>query len=192
MLFLSTHLWVGAASTLGLHTCCLSLFFSAKIDGRGRSLATRSSLSEASTLCSHTKERCMLGSENIERTFSSFPSASVRSACPRPAALEQTSVAMLPSKYAACSLRPRRENTTLERPSRPSTRREWRFMQPQNMKLTAIISHSGTEATPFAGNTPTQQCKQPIPLMRIIVKALPREPLDTSLPDVRKQSDVLL
>lgn len=74
----------------------------------------------------------------------------------------------------------------------PSTRREWRFMQPQNMKLTAIISHSGPEATPFAGNTPTQQCKQPIPLMRIIVKALPREPLDTSLPDVRKQSDVLL
>lgn len=106
--------------------------------------------------------------------------------------LEQTSVAMLPSKYAACSLRPRRENTTLERPSMPSTRREWRFMQPQNMKLTAIISHSGPEATPFAGNTPTQQCKQPIPLMRIIVKALPREPLDTSLPDVRKQSDVLL
>lgn len=65
-------------------------------------------------------------------------------------------------------------------------------MQPQNMKLTAIISHSGPEATPFEGNTPTQQCKQPIPLMRIIVKALPQEPLDTSLPDVRKQSDVLL
>lgn len=154
MLVPSTHLWVGAASTLGLHSCCLSLFFVAKIDGRGRSLATRSSLSEASTLCSHTKERCMLGSENIERTFSSFPSASVRSACPRPAAHEQTSVAMLPSKYAASSLRPRRENTTLERPSRPSRRREWRFMQPQNMKLTAIIPIPAPKQPPLQAILP--------------------------------------